>query len=231
MTTRTPIGSPALRLTGVSVAYADDAPALEDCSLEVALGERVALLGANGSGKTTLLLATVGLVPHAGEIHVEGVRLDPVHPDDVRQRIGFLFSNPEDQILFPRVLDDVGFALRLRGTPAPEADARALDILESLGAAHLAERSPYRLSRGQRLRVALAGAVVAAPTLLLLDEPTSGLDPAGRRSLVATLSRLPAAMLIATHDLDFARQCCNRFVLLEDGRVVAEGSRFESVAL
>jgi cobalt/nickel transport system ATP-binding protein len=221
-----------LAFRDVTVRYGGSSDAaLSGCSFELSAGERVALLGANGSGKTTALAAAVGLLPHDGEIHVLGCRLRPETLDDIRAGVGFLFSAPEDQLLFPRVLDDVAFSLTSRAVAPAAARLRAMGALDELGAAHLAERSPYRLSRGQRVRAALAGALVSRPPLLLLDEPSSGLDPAGRRQLIETLAALPAAMLVATHDLDFARRCCARYVLLEDGRVRHEGQDFDDVAL
>jgi cobalt/nickel transport system ATP-binding protein len=214
----------ALEFRDVSVRYAPDGePALEGCSLRVGSGERVALLGENGSGKTTILLAAAGLLPHQGEIRVGGLALSSRTATRIRTRLGLLFATPEDQILLPHVLDDVAFGLRA-GTPdRGDAEAAARSALERLGAAHLAERSPYELSHGQRLRVALAGAMVSRPPLLLLDEPTGGLDRGGRKLLVESLRAETGAMLVATHDLRFAATLCDRYLLVEGGRVVREG--------
>lgn len=234
---RLPEGSPTgitnvLELQDVTVRYRDSAvPALNRCSFVVAPGERVALLGANGSGKTTILLAVVALLQYRGTIRINGEPLDPRRPEPARREIGLLFSNPEDQLLFPRIIDDVAFTLTSRGTPPEEAYSRARTTLVRLGAEDLAERSPYHLSRGQRLRAALAGALVAEPPLLLLDEPSSGLDPAGRRLLIEHLDTLPSALLIASHDLDFVRKCCDRYLLLADGEVVQSGREFDEVEL
>jgi cobalt/nickel transport system ATP-binding protein len=226
------MGEPVLAFRQVSVRY-DVAlpPALADCTFAVQPGERVALMGANGSGKTTILTATVGLVPFAGSIVIAGEALDYRHPERARAHVGLLFSIPEDQLLFPRVLDDVAFSLTGRGVPAGEARERALAALHRLGADHLADRSPYRMSRGQRLRAALAGTLVTEPPLLLLDEPSSGLDPAGRRLLIEQLNALPSAMLVATHDIDFASRCCHRWILMDAGRVADSGDDFGALVL
>ena len=136
---------------------------------------------------------------------------------------------PEDQILFPRVIDDVAFSLRSRGASPAEARERGRAALAAMGAPGIEDRPPGELSHGQRLRVALAGALVAEPAILLLDEPSAGLDPPGRRELAAHLATLPAAMLVATHDIEFARSACDRFVLLEEGRIAATGDCFEEV--
>lgn len=222
----------ALEFRDVTVHYRAGAPpALNRCSFAIAPGERVALLGANGSGKTTILLAAVALIPHQGTVLVGGEPLDVRRPEAARRDIGLLFSNPEDQILFPRVVDDVAFTLTSRGTPAEEAYARALAALARLDAEDLAERSPYDLSRGQRLRAALAGTLVAEPPLLLLDEPSSGLDPAGRRLLIEHLKAIPSALLVASHDLDFVSRFCDRYLLVAGGEVVRSGRAFEEVKL
>ncbi len=218
------VSPPALQLSDVSVRYSPGGPAaLEGCSLRVERGERVALLGDNGSGKTTILLAAAGLVPHQGEIVVDGIPLSTRTASRVRERIGLLFATPEDQILLPHVLDDVAFGMRGRGSQGSDSEVAATDALEKLGAADLADRSPYELSHGQRLRVALAGAMVSRPPLLLLDEPTGGLDRGGRRLLTDALRAGVGAILVATHDLRFANELCDRYLLIAGGRVVQEG--------
>lgn len=224
--------APILEFDDVTVHYPGEAaPALDRCTFTVGRGERVALLGANGSGKTTILLAAVGLIPHQGAIAVGGEQLDPRRPDPIRRKVGLLFSSPEDQLLFPRVIDDVAFTLTSRGVPAEDAYRRAAAALARLGAESLAERSPARLSRGQRVRAALAGTLVAEVPLLLLDEPSSGLDPAGRRRLVEELNSLDSALVVASHDIDFVRRCCDRYLLVAGGRVVGGGDDFGRVEL
>jgi cobalt/nickel transport system ATP-binding protein len=214
----------ALELRHVTVSR-DPAgpPVLRDLTVSVAAGERVALVGLNGSGKTTLLLSVVGLVPHEGELIVDGFRVSPASLATVRARIGFVFSAPEDQLLFPRVLDDIGFGLTRRGVAAAEATARATAAAGALGIGHLVDADVHRLSHGQRQRVALAGALVTGPSLLLLDEPSAALDPPGRAALAHLLRSQPAAVLVATHDLEFASRFCGRMLVLEGGRITWDG--------
>lgn len=215
----------AISFRGVSVRYEpDDPPALVEIAFDVAAGERVALLGLNGSGKTTLLMAAVGLAPHEGAIAVDGLVVERRTLSRVRDRVGFLFNVPEDQLLFPKVEDDVAFGLLRRGASPEEARDGARRALGSLGVGHLAGAPLHHLSHGQKQRVALAGALVGEPPLLLLDEPSAGLDPPGSRALARLLSERAAAMLVATHDLDFARRLCERFVVLDAGRVVYDGA-------
>ncbi|NLH50947.1 MAG: ABC transporter ATP-binding protein [Myxococcales bacterium] len=223
--------APALRFRHVQVRYpGHETPVLRELSLEVAAGERVALLGLNGSGKTTLLLAAVGLIPFEGTIEIAGIELSPRTVARVRERVGLLFAVPADQLLFPRVIDDVAFSLVRRRVPKPEARFRARGALENFAVADLADHSPFELSHGQKTRVALAGTMVTDPAVLLLDEPSAGLDPPGRLGLIRTLVSRNVSMLAATHDLEFARRACQRAVLLEDGRLVDERADLEALA-
>lgn len=215
--------TPALELRDVSVRHPGGAVAVQDVTLCLQAGQRVALLGLNGSGKTSLLLAAAGLIPHEGEILVRGERLHERNADQLREQLGVVFAVPEDQLLFPVVVEDVAFGHLRRGVAPERATTMAEATLDALGAGPLGRRSPHELSHGERLRVAIAGAITTQPSLLLMDEPSSGLDPPGRDKLASLLCELPSAMWIATHDLAFAGACCERFVLLERGRVAAEG--------
>ena len=217
---------PVLTCAGVSVHYPGrERPALSGVHLTLLSGQRLAVLGRNGSGKTSLLLVPTGLVPYTGWVEVAGRPVGPAHLGEVRRRLGVLFAVPEDQLLFPRVLDDVAFGLRNRpvreATPARPprpANEIARTWLERLGVAHLAGESTHRLSHGEKLRVALAGALAPGPDLLLLDEPSAALDPPARTALARLLAGLPATLLIATHDVSFAAAACTHWLLLRDGR-------------
>lgn len=222
--------SPALLFRDVSIRYDSASPrVVSGASFSIAPGERVALVGLNGAGKTTLLMAVAGLVPHEGTIQVGETVVSRSTLPEIRERIGFLFNVPEDQLLFPTVIDDASFGLLRQGIPPAEASLRARSLLAALGADGLAEMPVHRLSHGQKLRVALAGALVTNPPLLLLDEPSAGLDPPGRRELGNHLRQLPAALLIATHDLDFAERLCTRYIRLEPGRLLGEGVDFSEL--
>ena len=216
---------PALEFCEVTVRYEPEArPILDAVSFSVAAGERVALVGLNGSGKTTLLAAAVGLVPHEGEIRVDAEVLARRTLARVREQIGFLFNVPEDQLLFPKVLDDVAFGPLRQGLSPSAAAGKARQALVTLGVDALADAPLHHLSHGQKQRVALAGALAVNPALLLLDEPSAGLDPPGKLALASTLRGLDAAMVIATHDLEFAARVCTRFMMLEGGRVAFDGA-------
>jgi cobalt/nickel transport system ATP-binding protein len=218
-------GGPVLAFDGVTVRYETGAaPVLTGLTFTLTEGERAALVGLNGTGKTTLLLAAVGLVGHEGVIRVCGWPVGRRTAGQVRDKVGFLFNVPEDQLLFPMAIEDVAFGLLRRGEKPDEAYRRAGLALADLGVGEVAGRPVGYLSHGQKQRVALAGALVTRPPLLLLDEPSAGLDPPGRRSLARLLEGFETAMLVATHDLDFAGRLCRRFIVLDGGRIAYDGS-------
>jgi cobalt/nickel transport system ATP-binding protein len=215
----------ALEFRGLVVRYGDGVPVLDRLDLRIDPGERVALLGLNGSGKTTLLMAAVGLVACDGIVRVLGETLSDRTVGAIRRRTGMLFNVPEDQILLPRVVDDVAFGPTRRGVSTARARSDALATLASLGIDEaVAAGSVHALSHGQKQRVALAGALVTRPDLLLLDEPSAGLDPPGRTALARLLAGIDVTLLVATHDTEFARRTCSRFILLEGGRVAWDGA-------
>jgi cobalt/nickel transport system ATP-binding protein len=217
-------GEAVLSFDDVTVRYEEDAaPVLTGLTFSLTEGERAALVGLNGTGKTTLLLAAVGLVGHEGVIQVCGTPVGRRTAGQVRDNVGFLFNVPEDQLLFPKAIEDVAFGPLRRGEKLEEAYRRAGLALADLGVGEVAGWPVSRLSHGQKQRVALAGALVTHPPLLLLDEPSAGLDPPGRRSLARLLAGFDGAMLVATHDLEFAGRLCRRFIVLKGGRIAYDG--------
>ncbi len=221
----------ALEYQDVSVSYAEGTnKVLRSITLSFEQGERVALVGLNGSGKTSLLLATVGLVLSEGSIIVGGTRLERKTLAKVRAQVGFLFSVPEDQLLFPNVLDDVAHGAIRSGLTHDSARKAALAVMSELGVESLAHAPLHSLSHGQKQRIALAGALVTNPPLLLLDEPSAALDPPAKRKLAQYLTTLTSTLVIATHDLEFAERVCQRYVLLDEGQVVRQGSDLAEVS-
>jgi energy-coupling factor transporter ATP-binding protein EcfA2 len=197
---------------------------LDGLSIEVAAGERVAVLGPNGSGKTTFALHLNGLLDlQSGAITIGDLPLDAEHLPAIRRLVGAVFQDPDDQLFMQTVRDDVGFGPANLGVDASEREVLVADALRSVGAGDLADRTPHHLSGGEKRRVALATVLSMRPHLLVLDEPTSGLDPVGRRELAELLSGLGQTQLIETHDLPFALHTCPRSVIVNGGRVVADG--------
>jgi len=227
----TPAAPPALDVRGLSFAYPDGRQVLYDVHLRVAAGERVALLGPNGAGKTTLVLHLNGILTAGrGSIHVAGVKVGPDTVLEVRRRVGIVFQDPDDQLFMPTVAEDVAFGPANLGLRGDGLRRRVEEALAAVGMADYAERPPHHLSFGQRRRVAVATVLAMHPEVLVLDEPSSNLDPSSRRELAAIVQSLPVAVLMVTHDLPYAWQLCPRAVLMDDGRVVADGATAELIA-
>jgi cobalt/nickel transport system ATP-binding protein len=207
----------------VSYRYPDGQEALRDVCLEVRAGETLGLLGPNGAGKSTLLLHTNGLLLGAGTVRVGDLPVGEKTLAAVRSRVGLLFQNPDDQLFMPTVWDDVAYGPRSQGLAPEEVKRRAARALEIVGMTGQEKRPPHHLSLGQKKRVALATVLAMECEVLVLDEPTSGLDPRGRRELAAFLAELPQTRLVATHDLEFAAELCDRVAVLCEGRIAAVG--------
>lgn len=230
---RTPAATPAggaarLELRKVQVGYADR-PALRGVSLEVRPGELVALMGRNGSGKTTLLKTLVGLVqPQAGQVWVEGRNVTGESVASICKRVGYLPQDPDALLFADTALDELRITLRNHGLAAETE--RAVALLARLGIADRAGRYPRDLSVGERQRVALGAVAVTQPGALLLDEPTRGLDYAAKRSLAALLRGWRddgAALVLVTHDVEFAATVADRVVLMSQGQIIADGAPAE----
>jgi cobalt/nickel transport system ATP-binding protein len=221
----------ALEVRGLSYRYADGTAALQDVSFSVAAGERVGLIGPNGAGKSTLLLHLNGLLPERSAaspaVHVFGTPVAAPHLETIRAQVGLLFQDPDDQLFCPTVWEDVAFGPQQLGWRGTELTTRVWRALEQVGLAGFEERLPHHLSRGEKRRVCLAGLLACEARVLALDEPTSELDPRGRRELKALLKDQPIAQIIATHDLEFVVEICPRVLVLDDGKIVAEGPTAE----
>jgi cobalt transport protein ATP-binding subunit len=222
----------ALEVRDLRFRYADGSEALRGVSLRVEPGESVALIGPNGAGKSTLLLHLNGILPEdagpagppeTAPVMVFGRPVAPPHLPEIRRTVGLLFQDPDDQLFCPTVYEDVAFGPEQFGLPEAEVRRVVETALARVGLAGFEERLPHHLSGGEKRRVCLAGLLACEPRLLVLDEPTTNLDPRGRRELKALLRGLPATKVVATHDLELVVELCSRAVLLDGGKVVADG--------
>lgn len=213
-----------LDLNAIRFSYPDGRPVLGGLSLSLKPGSKLALVGANGSGKSTLLGLVAGLLqPQSGTIDIGGLTLCKRNLKEARQRIGFVFQDPDDQLFTGSVYDDVAFGPRNGGLDQAAVRERADAALSTVGIADLADRPPFRLSGGEKRMAAIATVLSMDPGLLVLDEPSAALDPKARRRLISLLSSLSQSMLIATHDLELALELCDETAILFGGAVEAAG--------
>ncbi|WFE27064.1 ABC transporter ATP-binding protein [Solwaraspora sp. WMMD791] len=226
-------GPPSLRVRDLHFSYPDGHPALHGVDLTVPAGARVALLGPNGAGKTTLVLHLNGVLRGgSGQVEVAGLTVDDRRATlaEVRRRVGIVFQDPDDQLFLPTVAEDVAFGPANLGLRGAQLAARVDEALAAVGMSEHRDRTPQHLSFGQRRRVAVATVLAMRPEILVLDEPSSNLDPAARRELAEILHGLSVTILMVTHDLPYAIQLCERSVILDAGRVVADGPTAQLLA-
>ncbi len=213
-----------IQFSDVYYRYPNGYEALSGVTFRVTHGEKVALLGLNGAGKSTLLLHTNGLLlPSQGEVNIGDVPVRKSTMRLVRQAVGMVFQNPDDQLFMPTVADDVAFGPQNMGLPPDEVSRRVSLALADVGATDLADRPPFELSGGQKRMAAIATVLSMEPDILVMDEPTANLDSSARRRLLNILHSFRHTMLVATHDLDMALELCPRAILLDHGRVAADG--------
>ncbi len=229
---------PLFEVREAAFTYEDGMPGISGASLQVKAGERVGIVGANGSGKSTLLKLLDGLIfPQKGTVRAWGQELTEKAVEEAsfhalfRKRVGMLFQNVEVQLFSPVVAEEIAFGPEQLGLKKEEIEGRTSDLIRFLRIEPLRERSPNRLSLGEKRKVAIASVLAVNPEVLLLDEPTAGLDPRSRREFLEFLRALHQAgktLVTASHELDIVPELADRvYVLSEDRRIVASGSTEE----
>jgi cobalt/nickel transport system ATP-binding protein len=204
-------------------SYPDGHAALHGVSLQLCRGDKVALVGPNGAGKSTLILHLNGILDGRGEIEVGGMRLTRENLPVIRAMVGLVFQNPDDQLFSPTVFEDVAFGPLHMGLPEAEVVTRVDSALEAVRMSAYRDRLSHHLSVGEKKRIAIATVLSMEPKILILDEPSAGLDPRGRRTLINLLRDLPITMLISTHDMAMVKELFPRTIVMDDGRIVADG--------
>lgn len=204
--------------------YPDGTAVLHGVSFRITHGETVGIIGANGAGKSTLLLHLNGcLTPQTGVVRIGDFPLTKKTIEQVRRTVGMVFQDPDDQLFMPVVHDDVAFGPLNLGLPPEDVEERVENALATVGASHLKDRPPYRLSGGEKRAVSIATVLSMSPSILVMDEPTANLDPKARRRLIELLKTFSHTVIVASHDLDMVLDLCSRTIILKDGRVVADG--------
>jgi cobalt/nickel transport system ATP-binding protein len=216
-----------VEISNLSYSYDDGTVALDDVNLSIETGESVAILGPNGAGKSTILKIIAGLLfPFNGVVRLAGSELKYQNADQLRNGIGILFQDPDDQIFMPRVWDDIAFGPINLGLDEHEVRKRVKEALALTDLMGYEDRSPHHLSYGEKKRVAIAGIIAMKPRLLLLDEFTANLDPKGRGEIMDVIKRLKTTVILVTHNINTALKMADRIIVLNK-KVIGSGTPSE----
>ena len=213
----------AIEIENFSYKYPDGTVALSNITLSVEHGQRLALIGPNGAGKSTLLLAMAGFVKGDGKVRINGLQTNKKNLKKIRTCLGSCLENPDDQLFMPTLFDDVAFGPLNMGLEAEQVKIRVANALQTVGLAQMADKEPHHLSAGQKRAAAIATILSMAPEIITLDEPNANLDPRNRNNLIKLLGNLPQTLIIATCNMNFAAALVDRAVLLDKGRIIADG--------
>jgi cobalt/nickel transport system ATP-binding protein len=212
-----------IEIKNLSFTYPDGHRGLKNVNLVVCPGENVAVIGPNGAGKSTLLLHLNGILRGNSTVKICGLTVVEKNLKEIRKKVGLIFQDPEDQLFSLNVFDDVAFGPINMGYSESEVKRRVAQALEWVGMVGYEQRSPHHLSVGEKKRIAIATVLALGPEILVIDEPTSNLDPRSKWSLVELLNQLPITKIIATHDLELVRALCHRTVVMDEGKIAADG--------
>jgi len=216
-----------IELINLSFHYPDGRAALDQINLVIHPGEKVALVGANGAGKSTLLLHFNGILQGEGLVKINGFEVNKQNLPKIRSWVGMVFQNPDDQLFSLTVGEDVAFGPTYQGFDSHRVEEKVKRALTDVQLAGFEDRHPFHLSGGEKKRASIATVLSMSPDYLVLDEPTAGLDPKSRRELIALLKTLPQSLILATHDLKMALDLTDRVILLNHGKLAADGKTME----
>ncbi len=212
-----------INIKELSYSYPDGKQALRDINFKASEGEKIALVGANGAGKSTLLYHLNGTFMGTGTIEVGQVAMTKKNMGLIRSMVGLVFQNPDDQLFSPTVGEDVAYGPTYMGLSESEIEDRVDSALRAVNIIDFIHRHPFHLSMGEKKRVSIATVLSMQPKILAFDEPTAGLDPRSRRDLIKLMGSFPQTLLIATHDMTMVKSLAPRMVILNQGKIVADG--------
>ena len=212
-----------IEIKNLEYTYPDGTKALNGVDLEVSKGESVALIGPNGAGKSTLLLHLNGILNGNGSVKILVRNLIGKNIREIRNKVGVVFQDPDNQLFSPTVFDDVAFGPINMGCSQKMVKEKVKDALRQVKMEEYKDRCPHHLSFGEKKRISLATVLSMNPEILALDEPTSNLDPVSRRNMIRLFHELKLTKVIATHDMEMVSEVCKRAILLSQGRIVADG--------
>ena len=216
-----------IEFKNVSFCYEKEHPVLKNMSFSIEKGEAVGLIGANGAGKSSMLKVLLGLLPHEGEILVNGIPLCKQNLAEIRRILGFVLQKSENQMFMPTVYDDMMFGLLNYGMSKEDAEHRVDAVLEQLDLTQLKNKYNHKISGGEKRMAAIATVLAMEPEVIIMDEPSVSLDPYNRRAVINVINSLTQTKIIASHDLDMIMETCRRVILISDGQIVASGAAME----
>lgn len=222
-----------LETKNLSYTYHDGTQALKNVNIKIRKGEKIAIMGPNGAGKSTLFSHFNGLnEPTSGHVEIDGEKIIFERDEliKVRQKVGIVFQDPNDQLFAPTVKEDVAFGPMNLGLEYSEVEKRIKESLEMVGMSGFEEKTPHHLSGGQQKRVAIAGIIAMRPDIMILDEPTAGLDPEGVDKVLDILNNLNnegISIVISSHDIEMVNQFADKIFVLHDGEIIAEGDKHQ----
>ena len=222
-----------LETKNLSYTYHDGTQALKNVNIKIKKGEKIAIMGPNGAGKSTLFSHFNGLnEPTSGHVEIDGEKIIFERDEliKVRQKVGIVFQDPNDQLFAPTVKEDVAFGPMNLGLDYDEVEKRIRESLEMVGMSGFEEKTPHHLSGGQQKRVAIAGIIAMRPDIMILDEPTAGLDPEGVDKVLDILNNLNnegISIVISSHDIEMVNQFADKIFVLHDGEIIAEGDKHQ----
>ena len=220
-----------LSTENLSFTYPDGTQALKNINIEIEKGEKVAIIGPNGAGKSTLISHFNGLTePTSGCVKIEGKAIS-FEKDEllkVRQKVGIVFQDPNDQLFAPTVKEDIAFGPMNLGLSYGEVEKRVEDALKMVGMENYEDKTPHHLSGGQQKRIAIAGIIAMKPELMILDEPTAGLDPDGVEKVLNIMNQLNKegmTLIISSHDIDMISKYADKIFILYNGEIIESGNK------
>jgi len=209
-----------LQINDLNFSYPDGYEALKNINLEINKGDTLGVLGPNGAGKTTFILHLNGILGNLDDsIYINNLSINEDNLKNIREKVGIVFQDPDDQLFMPTVLEDVMFGPKNFGYTNVEAESKAIEALEKVKMKEFLNKPPHHLSFGQKRKVAIASVIAINPELIVLDEPSSNLDPASRRELIEILKNLDVTIILVTHDLPMALEICDESIILNNGEI------------
>jgi len=214
----------AVQVTDLSFSYPDETKALKNITFSLEEGESLGIIGPNGAGKSTLLLHLNGVLRKDGAVRIVGDVIGKQNIKKIREKVGLVFQDPNDQLFMPTVFDDVAFGPLNLGMEKEKIKEKVTNTLSLLGLTGYEAKNPSHLSLGERKKVSLATVLVLEPQIIVLDEPTANLDPGSKKSFIRTLKKINKTKITASHDMDTIYELCTRVILMNKGRIVAQGN-------